>query len=724
MESDNQEAIFLRQQIEKLSSLLHDYQEKYPPLSEEDRKNVPSLVTPPWHVDPKLVSPLLVEYEASVTRLTTELDKYKHQYKSLQKEVDQLISENDRLTTQLQQTLEDRLPTLSAATLPIDSELTAIDNLQAQLSLVSQEKDALNDLLRGSQREVVRLEEELSELRQTNISNSHWQHLQSQHQQTKAKFSQTITELNHELRLAREEARRCRNETEMSEQKLLDYKRSLSHIKDDHAMQERSKLISAQETIRGVELQLEAKSKELADVNMDVDTLNDLVDSQLDQIKKLSKICKEKESQLQVSAERVKEAIQVSEEAVLEKTEMALALKNYQSEVDRLRQELSSLCDQAGKKTKDEVDKVQSYNNLKIKKLNDSLQLVESENGSLKAELERVVREKRAVEAELEKVYQEGINKAYEDGGRYDQLSKRACEAEWERDEMKGKLRNIDAELKRTEMRLANEKLTMSRDNDRLTERLSALQKDFKEVNEDRLRHLQEAHNSEELANSMRREAEAAERKHSKEMMCMEHSLSQKQTEFEIKLRAIEESHRKLMNKLQEEITSQQRSTNQWKDEYHMLSEKWEKTVQSLRTSCSEKETRIDELTSLLREARDKTIEAETMMKDYTNQMRKIELRTKESEKQAAEALAQNTEKDRKIRRLLMEKQQLAMSSHLQDSNLKEATFRMSEMGENGYAARSPAVLDELSLNIGASTRSRFRGSQHLTDLLDDDFNL
>ena len=58
--------------------------------------------------------------------------------------------------------------------------------------------------------------------------------------------------------------------------------------------------------------------------------------------------------------------------------QMSLALKNYQSEVDRLRQELSILCDQAGKKTKEEVDKVQGYNDVKIKKLKDSLKLVES----------------------------------------------------------------------------------------------------------------------------------------------------------------------------------------------------------------------------------------------------------------------------------------------------------------------------------------------------------
>ena len=38
------------------------------------------------------------------------------------------------------------------------------------------------------------------------------------------------------------------------------------------------------------------------------------------------------------------------------------------------------------------------------------------------------------------------------------------------------------------------------------------------QVNEDRVRHLQEANNAEELAANVKREAEAAERKHNKEV--------------------------------------------------------------------------------------------------------------------------------------------------------------------------------------------------------------
>lgn len=53
----------------------------------------------------------------------------------------------------------------------------------------------------------------------------------------KVKYTQTITQLNQELRLAQEEARRNRNDTEIAEQKLLEFKRNMSNFKDNKDLQ-------------------------------------------------------------------------------------------------------------------------------------------------------------------------------------------------------------------------------------------------------------------------------------------------------------------------------------------------------------------------------------------------------------------------------------------------------------------------------------------------------
>lgn len=53
----------------------------------------------------------------------------------------------------------------------------------------------------------------------------------------KAKFTQTISDMNQELRLAQDEARRHKRETELSEQKLLDFKKTLTQSKEKLLLQ-------------------------------------------------------------------------------------------------------------------------------------------------------------------------------------------------------------------------------------------------------------------------------------------------------------------------------------------------------------------------------------------------------------------------------------------------------------------------------------------------------
>lgn len=86
----------------------------------------------------RLLSPLLVEYEASVSSLTSDLEKYRQQCKALQKHVDQVLSENDRLSSELEQHIVGNLAGLETPNLPADGELSAIENLESQLQLITQ----------------------------------------------------------------------------------------------------------------------------------------------------------------------------------------------------------------------------------------------------------------------------------------------------------------------------------------------------------------------------------------------------------------------------------------------------------------------------------------------------------------------------------------------------------------------------------------------------------
>ena len=75
------------------------------------------------------------------------------------------------------------------------------------------------------------------------------------------------------------------------------------------------------------------------------------------------------------------------------------------------------------------------------------------ENSEKQSQIERAVREKRAVESELEKIYQEGLVQGTRDSGTYEELNRRACQAERQRDEVLIKLESINSNMKRTDMK-------------------------------------------------------------------------------------------------------------------------------------------------------------------------------------------------------------------------------------------------------------------------------
>ena len=55
-------------------------------------------------------------------------------------------------------------------------------------------------------------------------------------------------------------------------------------------LQERGRVILSEERLRGLEVELSSKINEIADLNFDLGSLKDVVDTQLDQIRKLAEV--------------------------------------------------------------------------------------------------------------------------------------------------------------------------------------------------------------------------------------------------------------------------------------------------------------------------------------------------------------------------------------------------------------------------------------------------
>ena len=78
------------------------------------------------------------------------------------------------------------------------------------------------------------------------------------------------------------------------------------------------------------------------------------------------------------------------------------------------------------------------------------------EGAEKQARVDRLLREKRAVESELQQIYVEGKNEGSRSKDAYDQLNKRAIEAERARDEACVKVDNLNMEIERLKMEIQN----------------------------------------------------------------------------------------------------------------------------------------------------------------------------------------------------------------------------------------------------------------------------
>lgn len=74
------------------------------------------------------------------------------------------------------------------------------------------------------------------------------------------------------------------------------------------------------------------------------------------------------------------------------------------------------------------------------------------ESSERQAQCDRAIREKRAAEGELEQLYKEGLQSGAKDSSAFEDLNRRACNAERTRDEALVKLDAMSAEHRRLEM--------------------------------------------------------------------------------------------------------------------------------------------------------------------------------------------------------------------------------------------------------------------------------
>ncbi|CAB1327046.1 unnamed protein product [Coregonus sp. 'balchen'] len=342
------EVEFLRDQVQRLNSALSHYQDGHrsqatlAPQGEEARH----AETPaPWLSDRSIMVPLLSEYDRHMDDMTEQLQRYQMQMTEVKLKLDRVVKENERLHAELRESVERQLQTLPGSTGPgVEGDTLGdeglINNLQEQIQLSVQDQ-------------LIQFQQHIQKLQVTN------QKLESTNQQ----FLKTLTEQSTEMEELRIQLRQAKADLRMATAKVEEMTKLLQNVQDQiqrreddaaeaHGREEASdrRLHHLQSALSQLEARLTAASQEAESVRREQVVWER-------QVGELQVRCASLEDDRYEAFSKVRDSIQLAEEASLQKDQALLREKQKSEELDKMNEAIRQLIQDAAIRTRKEEER-------------------------------------------------------------------------------------------------------------------------------------------------------------------------------------------------------------------------------------------------------------------------------------------------------------------------------------------------------------------------------
>lgn len=679
--------------------MLGRYQEQYSlPLQEDDADRIHR----PWLTNRETLSPLMQEYDAIVQQLQSEGDQYNGQISDLRQQLEELVLENDRLRQDMKDVINQQLSGASSVShqsgvgLPADGGLglaATTANLHQQLRLALQEKEASQERWREASQELDKLEAEL----QAQKESHQWKSVEKQANEIQEQYTHTIAILNSEMETLQSDLRQVRQELMNSQRVVTELKKANHSYQQQLAWRDDEKA----ETIfkegitdsKMAELQriMEDLRQRLASSTGDTEDLRREKAIMESRLAELSRRLADTEQRENDATQHVRDAVAMAETSVFEKDQAELQMRHREEEVSQLHDSIAKVINEAGVRTRQEVDNVRKQCNERVAKLTEELHNLELENTERQAHLDRLLREKRAVESELQKASKDSRLESSRTKESIEELSRRVSNAERSRDDLTMKLENMQNALDKE--RDENQQLKESYDVklQSLQDRLASLQQEYDHANDERVQYVDNFNTLTKKLQQAEQEKDGVHRKFLKELALIEQDQQTKTRGFEVQLQSTEDARRTSVAELRKLLNAQQRMSARWKEECHTITHKFEGKVEELRSEISHLRQRNDQLTTLLKESQSKLADSQRTMSEYTRNIRRMEQRVHDAEKQASDLTKMVSRHHTKERQLTSEREILLKELH---SSQRDRSSDV--VGNNESMSKSALALDDL----------------------------
>nr|XP_036853808.1 sodium channel and clathrin linker 1 isoform X4 [Manis javanica] len=563
-------------------------------------------------VNQSFLAPLIAEYDKHLEELSGQLQYYQKQMGEMKLQLENVIKENERLHSELKDAVEKQLESLPFGT-EMGNDMCADDetvrNLQEQLQVANQEKTQAVQLWQTVSQELDRLQK----LYQEHMTEVPIHVVESQKQKTNQHFLKTVTEQSMEIEQLQKQLRQAKLDLRVAKAKVEelikvteDLQGQMQKKEEDMVSVQRreeasdKRLQQLQSSIKQLETRLHVTIQEATKVR----TENTYLEKQT---RELQAKCNELENVKYEAIARVRNSMQLLEEANLQKNQVANTRKQYNVQISRLTDELSAL---------------------------------QMECAEKKSQIERAMREKKAVEEELEKIYHEGrVNGS--DYRKLEEMQQRCLVAERSKDDLQLRLKTTENKIKQLKIHSSEE---ISRHQEMIQKLQNVLESERENcgfVSEQRLKLQQENEQLHKENEDLRKIALEAQKKAKLKISTMEHEFSIKEHEFEVQLREMEDSNRNSTVELRHLLVTQQKAANRWKEETKKLTESAEIRISNLKSELSRQKLHTQELLSQLEMANEKVVEKEKLILEHQEKANRLQRRLNQAEQKAASASQQ-----------------------------------------------------------------------------------
>ncbi|XP_027874290.1 sodium channel and clathrin linker 1 isoform X2 [Xiphophorus couchianus] len=611
---------FLRDQVHRLNSALSRYQLGVTSSQLDEAQQAES--PPPWLSDRGIMAPLIAEYDRHMDEMTEKLQKYQEMMTDVRLKLEKVVEENERLHTELRESIEKQLHSL-----PVDSEAegsaaedTAIlKNLQEQVQLSEQDQ-------------LVQFQQHSDKLQAAN------QKLESTNQQllkTVTEQSTEMEELHCQLRQAKAELRTATARVDEMTKFLENLQKQMKRKEEDMA-EAQAREDTADRRLQQLQTSLSQQETRLKAASLETEAVRREQAVWETKVGELQARCTTLEEEKFEALSKVRENVQVAEEAVLQKEQSLLREKQKTEELEKTTHAIKLLIQEAAVRTRKEVENVRKQCNIQIHRMAEELSALQLECADKEAQIERSQRERKAVEEELEKVYKEG--RVEPDFKKIEALHQRCLNAERLKDDANLTLQSTQKKLKKMEMDYSEEVSRCQEEARRLQDLLAAARSDCVGVSDERLQLQQENTRLRKEMDDLRKASMQIQRNAKQKVSEMEQACSLKEQGLDSRVKELEERSRSSSADLTRLLAAQQKSTQRWKEEAKNLEQAFESKITALKAELKRQKQRSLELENQLQTDHNTISEYEKQLAEYQEKTSRLQRRLTQAEQKATTA--------------------------------------------------------------------------------------